>query len=152
MHLAEANAANAMVVEGSPSVSSVTVRSSDEELEIMAAAVVLQKRKELKEIELLEAENQGRLAAVRSARGSKASSVRSEQTLGRALVSGKTVREEIAARERHANPGGLGPALPSGSSFKRVETTKELLTEVWAPAQTNNLFIAQKRSWSELCG
>ena len=73
--------------------SSVTVRSSDGELELMAAAVILQKRKELKEIELLEAENERRLAEVRSARGSKASSVRSGQILGRALVSGKTVRE-----------------------------------------------------------
>ena len=82
-----------MVVEQSPSVSSVTIRSSDEELDILAAALVLQKRKELKEIELLEAEAQQRFAALRSARGSRASSGRSGQQLGRALVSGKTVRE-----------------------------------------------------------
>ena len=91
--VAEASASHAMVVEQSPSVSSVTIRSSDEELDIIAAAVVQKKRTELKEIELLEAETQLRLAAVRSARGSKASSGRSGQQLGRALVSGKTLRE-----------------------------------------------------------
>ncbi len=51
--VAEASASHAMVVEKSPSVSSVTVRSSDEELDILAAALVLQKRKELKDIELV---------------------------------------------------------------------------------------------------
>ena len=89
----EMNAPCVMVVDSTPSVSSVTVRSSEGELELMAAAVALQKRKELKEIELLEAENQRRLAEVRSARGSKTSSVRSREKLGRALVSGKTVHE-----------------------------------------------------------
>ncbi len=77
MRVAGASVSHATVVEESPSMSSVTVRSSDEELDIIAAAVVLQKRKELKEIELLEAEMQLHLAAVRSARGSNASSGRS---------------------------------------------------------------------------
>ena len=77
MRVAGASVSHATVVEESPSVSSATVRSSDEELYIIAAAVVLQKRKELKEIELLEAEMQLHLAAVRSARGSNASSGRS---------------------------------------------------------------------------
>ena len=84
--VAEASASHAMMVEKSPSVSSVTVRSSEVELDILAAALVLRKRKALKEIELLEAEAQQRLAALRSARGSRAPSGRSGQQLGRALV------------------------------------------------------------------
>ena len=116
--VAEASASHAMVVEQSPSVSSVTISSADEELDILAAALVLQKRKELKEIELLEVEAQQRLAALRSARGPRASSGRSGQQLGRALVSGKTVREEIAARELVASSGKPGQALSSGSNFR----------------------------------
>ena len=42
MRVAEANVSHSTVVEESPSMSSVTVRSSDEELDIIAAAVVLQ--------------------------------------------------------------------------------------------------------------
>ena len=94
MRLVETNESGAAVMVHSSSMSSVTVRSSEDELEVMAAAVVLQKRRELKEIELLEAEGQTRLAAIRSARGSKASSARSGQ-LGRELVSGKTLREKM---------------------------------------------------------
>ena len=62
---------------------------------------------------------------------------------GPASPSGYSYSEEIVARERSVNPGGPGPALPPGSSFDKVESTKELRTEVWATAQTNNLFIAQ---------
>ena len=140
MHLVETNESGAAVMVHSSSMSSVTVRSSEDELEVMAAAVVLQKRRELKEIELLEAEGQTRLAAIRSARGSKASSARSGQ-LGRELVSGKTVREEIAARERLATSGGPGPALSSGSSFRRVVPTKVSTAEEGTPAHTNNMYI-----------
>ena len=136
MRLVETNESGAAVMVHSSSMSSVTVRSSEDELEVMAAAVVLQKRRELKEIELLEAEGQTRLAAIRSARGSKASSARSGQ-LGRELVSGKTVREEIAARERLATPGGLGPALSSGSSFRRMTPPKVSTAEEGMPAHTN---------------
>ena len=36
-----------------------------------------------------------------------------------------------------------GPALSSGISFQRVETTKESTAEAEAPARTNSLFINQ---------
>ncbi len=131
-----------MVVEQSPSVSSVTIRSSDEELDILAAALVLQKRKELKEIELLEAEAQQRFAALRSARGSRASSGRSGQQLGRALVSEKSARgiRSYRARRQFGEPG---QALSSGSSFRRVSIAREFPAEAGAPAQATSLFIAQ---------
>ena len=46
-------------------------------------------------------------------------------------------------RLENANSGGPGPALSSGSSFRRVETNKESTADAGTPAQTNNLFITQ---------
>ena len=53
------------------------------------------------------------------------------------------MREEIAARELVARSGEPGQALSSGSNFRRVSIAKEFTAEAGAPAQTNNLLIAQ---------
>ncbi len=72
----------------------------------MAAAWILEQRQAVAKIEVEKVELQQRRALARASRASKASSVRSELGLGEALVSGRTVRQEIAARERHAQPWG----------------------------------------------
>ena len=103
MRIVEATASSAVMVD-SPSLSQVWVRSSEEEQEVMAMAVIIQKRRELKELEVLEAEAKQRLAVRRPARSSRASSIRSGQAAassgnaadltqpGRALVLGKTLQ------------------------------------------------------------
>ncbi len=53
--VAEASASHAIVVEQSPPVSSVTIRSSDEELDILAAALVVQSRSDVKDSVRVEA-------------------------------------------------------------------------------------------------
>ena len=58
-------------------------------------------------------------------------------------MSGKTVREEIAARELVASSGEPGQALTSGSNFRRVSIAKEFNAEAGAPAQTNKLLTTQ---------
>ncbi len=140
-HLAEASASHAMVVEQSPSVSSVTIRSSDEELDILAAASVLLKRKELKEFELLEAAAQQRLAALRSARGSRASSGRSGQQLRRALVPGTLCTEKSQLENSSPVRGNLDRRCLLAATFVELASP----AEAGAPAQTNNLLIIPKR-------
>ncbi len=73
MRIAEANASSAVLVD-SPSLSQVSVRCSEEEQEVMAMAVIIQRKKELKELEVLEAETKQRLAVLRTAKPSRASS------------------------------------------------------------------------------
>ena len=134
MRIVEATASSAIMVD-SPSLSQVSVRSSEEEQEVMAMAVIIQKRKELKELEVVEAEAKQRLAVMKTARSSRASSIRSGRAAassgnaadltqpGRALVSGKTVQQEIAARERTLHPGEPGSAPIFSGVFQKLRTT-----------------------------
>ena len=95
MPLADATALDAVVKGTSPSLSSFSECSSDEEQEVMALSMI-------EEI---------------AARERHANSGGPEPASSSGRSFRKVVREEIAARERYANPGGLGPALPSGSSY-----------------------------------
>ena len=134
---AAANPSSAVLVD-SPSLSQVSVRSSEEEQEVMAMAVIIQRMKELKELEVLEAETKQRRAVLQTARSSRASSGRSGQAAassgnaagftksGRALVSGKTVQEEIAARARSLRPGEPRPTSLASGVFQKLRTTTEL--------------------------
>ncbi len=136
MRIAEANASSAVLVD-SPSLSQVSGRSSEEEQEVMAMAVIIQRKKELKELEVLEAETKQRLAVLRTARSSRASGGRLGQAVansgsaagfsksGKAPVFGKRVQEEIAAREQSLRPGELGSTSLVSGVFQKLRTTTE---------------------------
>ena len=127
IQIAEATAPSVVRLDSS-SLSEVSVRSSEEEQDVMAAAIILKKRKELKKLEVLEAEANNKLAVLRSGTRSGQTAASSGNAAcysqsGRALVSGKTVREETAARERSVGSGEPRPASLAGSGFQRMQAT-----------------------------
>ncbi len=136
--VAEASASHAMVVEQSPSVSSVTVRSSDEELDILAAA-------EAKGVEgdrALRGRGETTPCSIAICEGIKGIEWSFWAAARKSARVRKTMREEIAARELVASSGEPGQALSSGN-FRRGSIAKDVTAKAGAPEQANNLLITQ---------
>ena len=121
----------------------------------MAAAIILKRKRKLKELEVLVAEAKIKLAVLRSARASRASSTCSGQAAtgggsavfytqsGRAFVSGETTQQVVVASERELSPGEPGQVPFAGSSIQKHQVVEEWTEESEMLVRTNRGILDQ---------
>jgi hypothetical protein len=112
----------------------------------------LLKRSKLKELEVLEAEANQRLAVLKSARASTRSgeaaassgNVAGLTQSGRVFVFGKKkVQQEIASRERSLIPGEHGSASLAGGSFQKLRNAEEFAGEPGTLAHIYSVLLSR---------